>query len=117
MTSAEFYQKVRAFMKNNVDLVFVIEGINSEGSGRQAQAKERWLHYLDQNGLTRTAQVWRYIWSQSKAVTVPAENPAIFDLKYVPASRDGLGAPKTGQGRQWRDPSDGNHREVADGRQ
>jgi hypothetical protein len=112
MTSDEFYAKCKGFMKLNPGLTFVIETRPQSDLARQETARAAWLDYLDRNGLRKTAASWRMIWAGGgKAVTVPTENPGVFDLSYVPSEQNAYRKAKEGSGRPWRDPSQGYQRE------
>ena len=114
MTSDEFYAKCKGFMKLNPNMTFVIETRPQSDLARQEKARSAWLDYLDRNGLRRTASTWRMIWAGGgKAVTVPTEDPTVFDLSYAPPSQNSYRTAKEGSGRPLRDPSQGYQREDA----
>ena len=111
MTSDEFYANLKSYVKINPSMMFVIWSNPTEAIDRQTKAKAMWLDYLEDQGLYKTAKVWKSIWGgNGKAVTVPSEDPRIFDLRYHPdqdAPRTSYGAHRqakpTPQPRQYRE--------------
>jgi hypothetical protein len=104
MNSEEFYTKVKGFAKLNPQMMFIIESVPKEDQARQEKARAAWLDYLAANNLKGTVSTWKFIWAGGgKAITVPAEDPRIFDLKYHPEQD----APRRAYGARWqaRDPS------------
>ena len=88
MTSDEFYTKVKGYVKLNPSMTYVIYTNPTEDHDRQTKAKAMWLDYLEAKGLKNTASTWKFIWSGGgKAVTVPTEDPMIYDLTYHPEDR------------------------------
>ena len=85
MKHEELHEKMKSYLKTNPQLAFVIMTSPNEDHARHNKAKVAWLAYLDANGLKKTASTWRMIWNGGgKAVTVPTEDPCIFDMKYNP---------------------------------
>jgi hypothetical protein len=112
MTSDEFYAKAKGFLKLNPAMTFVIETRPQTDVARHERARAQWLDYCDREGLRSTAATWRFIWAGGgKAVTVPTEDPGVFDLSYVPSEQNAYRKAKEGSGRPWRDPSQGYQRE------
>jgi hypothetical protein len=105
MTSDKFYTSAKGYLKVNPSMAYVIWSNPTEDQDRQMKARAMWLEYLEQNGLHKTAKTWKSIWAGAgKAVTVPAEDPGVFDLRYMRAEK----APRTSYGARWqaRDPSE-----------
>ena len=112
MTSEEFYIKAKGFMKLNPGLTFMIESRPQSDFDRHDRARAAWISYLEGLGLRSTASTWRFIWAGGgKAVTVPTEDPGLFDLSYVPPAQNSYRKAKEGSGRPLRDPSQGYQRE------
>lgn len=105
MDSAKFYDKAKSYMKLAPDATYIIWSNPTEDHERQKKARAMWLDYLDSQGLKQTARTWKAIWAGAgKTVTVPSEDPCVFDLRYMPAEK----APRTSYGARWqaRDPSE-----------
>lgn len=86
MTSDELYTSAKGYLKVNLSMAYVIFSTPSEDHHRQTKARAMWLDYLEAKGLDKTAKTWKSIWAGAgKAVTVPAEDPRVFDLRYHPA--------------------------------
>ena len=107
MTSDEFYTKVKGYLKLNPGMTYIIWSNPTEDHDRQTRAKAMWLDYLEAKGLKHTASTWKMIWGGGgKAVTVPTEDPTIYDLTYHPvkdAPRRAYGG--RGQARDISEPS------------
>lgn len=83
MTSDEFYANVKSYIKINPSMMFIIWSNPTEAVERQTKARAMWMDYLEAQGLHTTVKVWKAIWNgEGKAVTVPSEDPHIFDLGY-----------------------------------
>ena len=107
MNSEEFHTKMKGFVKIHPQMMFIIESVPKEDHARQEKARAAWVEYLTANNLRNTVSTWKFIWAGGgKAVTVPAEDPCIFDLKYHPQQD----APRKPYGARWRprDPSEPN---------
>ena len=99
MTGDEFYANVKSYTKMNPSVMFIIWSNPSENHERQTKARAIWLDYLESQGLHTTAKVWKAIWNGiGKAVTVPSEDPRIFDLSYHPNTD----APISSYGARWK---------------
>jgi hypothetical protein len=98
MDSRKFYEKAKGYMKMNPDATFVILSNPTEDHDRQTKARAVWLDYLEGQDLVATAKTFKSIWAgNGKAVTVPSEDPCIFDLSYHPNGD----APRRGYGGRW----------------
>jgi len=85
MDSKKFYDKAKSYMKLAPDASFIIWSNPAEDHDRQMKARAMWLDYLEHEGLLVTAKTCKSIWGGAgKAVTVPAEDPRVFDLRYHP---------------------------------
>lgn len=105
MDSAKFYDKAKSYMKLAPDAAYIIWSNPSEDHERQKKARAMWLDYLEHEKLAITAKTFKTIWGGAgKAVTVPAEDPRVFDLRYHPEQN----APTSSYGARWRarDPSE-----------
>jgi len=105
MDSAKFYDKAKSYMKLAPDATFIIWSNPTEDFDRQTRARAMWLDYLEHEELHQTAKTFKAIWGGiGKAITVPSEDPRVFDLRYHPAEK----GPRTSYGPRWqpRDPSE-----------
>jgi hypothetical protein len=92
MTSDEFHASVLKFFRQNQSLAYVIYSNPTADVDRQIAARAQWLDYLESKNLTGTAKTFKAIWNGGgKAITVPTEDPTIFDLSYN-GSRTAYGA-------------------------
>ena len=98
MDSKKFYDKAKSYMKLAPDATYIIWSNPTEDQERQTKARAMWLDYLDAQGLRQTAKTFKSIWGGSgKAVTVPSEDPRVFDLSYHPTQD----APQSSYGSRW----------------
>ena len=88
MNANEFFDKAKGFLKLNPSLTYVIWSNPTEDHDRQTKARALWLQYLEEQKLVSVVKTFKAIWAGGgKAVTVPTEDPRIFDLKYHPEER------------------------------
>jgi hypothetical protein len=98
MDSKKFYDKAKSYMKLAPDATYIVWSNPTEDTERQTKARAMWLDYLDAQGLQQTASTFKAIWGgNGKAITVPSEDPRVFDLSYHPAHD----APRTSYGARW----------------
>lgn len=86
MTAAsdEFYARCKSIMKAAGGGFIIYAKPDPADEVRNQIAADKWLAYLASKGLDKTAAVWRQILSGGgKAITVPFEDPELFETGYV----------------------------------
>lgn len=104
--SAEFYKRSRAFLLANPGMAVVIHATPApDNAAFERHSKQAWFTYLRDKGLHSTLDTWRFILSGGgKAITVPCENPELFDPSYVLPALD----------KRWREPQPSDHPRTRD---